>query len=243
MDTNFRQFARGFAGVDHQNPLSPAFTSFSMPLVPAVCATPRPFAQSHPLSARGVPRTSEMVVARGKHRIQRSRSASELGQIMAEIEAGTLNIHEGDNLQPCRASSPARSPVHSRSMATIRSTPFEVPSPQTSAETIAPQPVMESNLGRSVGGSVPRMSTLGSGGTRRSWSVMSERGTPVPPLPLNLSPAVSHAESGDMPTSASSTRPPRINPLSPRWYRSGKDALMPDACLWHCIFAFQTDCV
>jgi hypothetical protein len=266
MDTNFKQFAMGFAGLDYLNPLSPAFTSFSMPLVPAVGPLPRISAAGVPLSARGgAPlssrgtrtlspvRTSHdgggtAAVPRGKHRIQRSRSAGELSEIMikaaameeevasaAAAAAAAATTAHSPSLQPHQQAgdpaagaatprrSPPRSPGRHVSLPPLRGSPYDVPSLAPSegaaagaAVTSPASPAPTVLLGRDVGGSASRLATLGSGGTRRSWSMVSERGTPVPSSLFGLETPSSVGDPGDAPASTSSTKPPRINPLSPR---------------------------
>jgi hypothetical protein len=140
MNASFGQFARGFAGVDYLTPLSPAFTAFSMPLVPAV-GTPRRAASSNNIvltpagaelaEAQGAGAGAGASTPRGRHRPQRSLSAGELSRIVvvAPVEpvgpvaegaaagaaAGTAGPvggpQDGWSL-PCPQHSPGRSPDH-----------------------------------------------------------------------------------------------------------------------------------
>lgn len=259
IDIGLGQFAAGLAGTDFLNPISPAFTSFSMPLVPAVASTPRVLSSSHSvsLSARGPgPRRSPLppgapgggssgaAVGRGGHRITRSRSAGELGEMLAKMEAAeaedgppaplpggdtpTRTVRHNQSLPPPRASTPLSRHSAGPGLAAPGPTPLSEPGaralgtlghvfsdPSFSATAAAAATPLPELAGRTAGvGSAPRLGVLGSGGTRRSWSMMSERDTPAP---LSLDTLGSGgAEPGEAPGSTSSTKPPRVNPLSPR---------------------------
>ncbi|GAB4817643.1 hypothetical protein N2152v2_004689 [Parachlorella kessleri] len=249
MDANFKQLALGFAGIDHWNPLSPAFTSFSMPLVPAVGAPPpRATAAGGPLSARGPRpqlsprrRSKEGVQGapgppRSKHRLTRSRSAGELSEMM--IKAAAMSTEEevaaGVAARTGRSSTAAglpqllpvpRQPVRSPPGRASTEAPGALaanPAAALAGSSPRTPQVLVAGLGPDTGASTaPRLGLLGSGGTRRSWSLANERGTPAGTLGLET--PNSRGSPGEGPTSTGSTKPPRINPLSPRAFLEDVD--------------------
>lgn len=228
MDFSLRQFAAGYVGLDYLNPLSPAFTSFSMPLVPAVTSTPRVLSRTSLSLSRRSSRLSPLpppnrsgMPPRPKHRIQRSRSAGELSEMMlkaaaaAEAEAAAAAAAKRDGGV---ALHPSPGPPSAQSLPP-RQTPFDSPIPSPASTASPALPHSTGFLGRPLGASAPQVGALGAGGTRRSWSVMSDRGTPAPTLALSVDTLDSSGEGLelDAPNSTSSSRPPRKdNLLSPR---------------------------